>query len=91
MRFWCLLLIFIFSLCGATDIQAQRKALFPKKPIRVQVHIPKVKTHTIRPLNVQMPKVQLPAVLAPEYRANLEHQIVTQALQAQQLRVGKEV
>ena len=91
MRIWCLLLIFIFSLRWATDAQAQRKVLFPKKPIRVQVHIPKVKTHTIRPLNVQVPQVQLPAVLAPQCRANLEHQIVTQALQAQQLRAAKTV
>ncbi|WP_432635880.1 fused DSP-PTPase phosphatase/NAD kinase-like protein [Candidatus Avelusimicrobium sp.] len=89
MRFWYLLLIFIFSLCGATDAQAQRRALFPKKPIRVQVYVPKVKTHTIHPLNVQVPKVQLPAVLAPQYRADLEHQLVTQALQAQPLRAAK--
>lgn len=89
MRFWYLLLIFIFSLCGSTDAQAQRKALFPKKPIQVQVHTPKVKTRTIRPLNVQMPQVQLPAVLAPKYRANLEHQIVTQALQAHPRRAAK--
>lgn len=89
MRFWYLLLIFIFSLCGSTDVQAQRKALFPKKPIQVQVHTPKVKTRTIRPLNVQMPQVQLPAVLAPKYRANLEHQIVTQALQAHPRRAAK--
>ena len=89
MRFWCLFLIFIFSLCGTTNVQAQRRALFPKKPIRVQVHTPKIKTPAIRPLNVQVPQVQLPAVLAPQYRAHLEHQLVTQALQAQQLRAAK--
>ncbi len=91
MRIWYLLLIFLFSICGATNVQAQRRALFPKKPIRVQVHTPKIETLTIRPVNVPMPKVQLPAVLAPQYRAKLEHQLVTQTLKAQPLREAKAV
>lgn len=91
MRIWYLLLIFLFSICGATNVQAQRRALFPKKPIRVQVHTPKIETLTIRPVNVPMPKVQLPAVLAPQYRAKLEHQLITQTLKAQPLREAKAV
>lgn len=92
MRKFYLLLIVIFSFLGASNLHAQLRPLFPKKPIRVQVHIPKTPVPAIRPINVPLPQGKpIPAVFSPQYRSWLEHQIISQAIRKHNGPVARKV